>query len=157
MLTTFKQWFYQKLANRLLCGVVIKQMDTKGYEPGFLLLGMGWVYVIPNKLIHKPIQPPYVAAYDLRTPEEHAAIRKQIQRNPETCRHTKGGRVLRPFSDYNVSCFTFIDGSTQIKCLSCRHVWTKESPDWKEALRMIDNSTNTPNACEQPLGRLVSK
>jgi hypothetical protein len=155
MLTKIKQWLYQKLANRLLCGVIIKQMETKGYEPGFILHGMDWDYIIPQRRIPRLAEKPYVSKYDSRTPTEHTAIRKRIQRDPSTCRHTKGDRTRPPFVDYNVSSFVFIDGSIQIKCLSCRHVWTGESPDWKEAVRMMNASTNTPMSCEQPI-RIVS-
>lgn len=150
MLNKIKQWVYQKLANRLLRAVIIAQMNEKGYDPGYILHGSdwGWNYIVPKRLIRKQTPVPYVAQYDIRTEAEHAAIRKSIQKNPDTCLHLKGGRVPGPSVDYNISCFTFINGSTQIKCLSCRRVWTPGSPDWKEAQRMVSNSTNTPNSCE---------
>lgn len=153
-----KQW----LVNYLLRDVRIIQHDhISNTLPGYTLKARGWTFIIPSRpCAEQAAAPtkteiPYVPRYGLRSEFEHDAIRKGIQKNWKTCLHTKGGR-LAISKDYNVSCFTFVDGSRQIKCLSCRHVWTPQSLYWKEAQRMMDNSTNTPNACEQALRWVVS-
>jgi hypothetical protein len=135
----------QLLANWLLRGAQVKRgKDIGGQVINYTIVAPGWSL---------EIRAPYTPGYAFRTIAEHAAIQKRIQHDPKTCEHLKGGRWAPRsiFKDYNLSRFTFVDGSTQIKCLNCKTVWTPESPDWKEAVRMMDRSTNTPNACEQPI------
>src|SRR6266704_340898 len=80
----------------------------------------------------------------------------------EACRHLKGGRMVflgpngRPAwdkyaghgVDYSVSDHVFPDGSRVIRCTICGDKWTKDSPDWKEALEMSKLSSNMPSSSE---------
>jgi len=73
------------------------------------------------------------------------------------CRHLKGGGGPTIYDDYNVMDHTFCDGSRWIKCLTCGKKWERGDSDWKEALRMVSESTNSPSSSEIPLERLVFK
>lgn len=78
----------------------------------------------------------------------------------ERCRHLKGSRHNRGKhrSDYAISFHTFIDGSQRIKCLlGCGwEVWNLPTHQYKWAigLRMVNTSTNTKTASEQPMIRV---
>ena len=138
-----KQW-KQWLANWLLKDVEITQNPKSVNSiPGYQIIGDGWFVNTPDTCIPPSLPPQYVPKYGLRTEAEHAAIRKRIQRSQENCSHLKGGYIRNVIKDYNLSGFTFADGSKQIKCLSCRKVWTPDSLDWKEACAMFNSTTNT--------------
>jgi hypothetical protein len=114
--------------------------------------GKGWRVVLPPPpIVEKP--KPFVPAYDKRTPEQHDAIRKAIQQNPKQCTHLKGGRLTAGSNDFNVSSFTFINGVTRIKCLSCRREWWPGDPDWDQAVKMTSQSTNSHMTSEIPSSR----
>jgi hypothetical protein len=94
------------------------------------------------------------AAEDLRAIlEERDRRQRQInddyvgdrERKQAVCSHTKGGRGLKgPSVDYNVSQFTFANGQTVTKCLTCDKRF--EGP---EAAKMMDRSTNTTMSSER--------
>ena len=85
----------------------------------------------------------------------------------EKCKHLKGGsmRKLGPdgrwiwdkysgpsfgaHKDYAIRDHTFSDNSRVIRCTICGQKWTKDSPDWKEALRMSSESSSTPSTSER--------
>ena len=91
----------------------------------------------------------YVPKYSTRTPEEHQAIRDSIRKDPSTCKHLKGGYIQSlGHKDFNVSFHTFCDGSRRIICNSCGKKWFKGQPDWEEALKMNEQSTNAASASE---------
>ena len=84
-----------------------------------------------------------------------------------SCKHLKGGRRLKADSkiDYNVTLHVFPDGVWQIKCLTCCARWRKQDTaeffirgskkipnhtkmGWQEAMRLVDQSTNTFSSSE---------
>jgi hypothetical protein len=65
------------------------------------------------------------------------------------CRHLKGGKVHGPKPDYSLRYHIFSDGSEEIQCTICGKPWTKQSPDWKQALEMMHQSTNTVTSSER--------
>lgn len=93
----------------------------------------------------------YVPKYVGRSVEQHQKIRQRIAVAPERCSHLKGGRHRGPFKDYNVSMHIFIGRNRRIICNTCRKKWTPESPDWAEALKMVEQSTNVASSSEVPL------
>jgi hypothetical protein len=93
---------------------------------------------------------------------EQAKIRHQ-----RDCSHLKGGPNRNRLSrkDYNVSKHTFIDCTVRIRCLTCGMKWFKDDTrsilirngkehinhtglGWTDALKMVEDSTNTPSASE---------
>ena len=153
-----KQWILQRIANRLLKGVRVLEHEVAfpGCLRGYTIQGDGWWINTPGEPAPEqaPVAP-YVPKYPGRTSIEHEAIRKRIQVDPATCQHLKGGRLRSGYKDYNVSCHTFINGETKIRCLSCRRVWTSKDPDGKEALLMVKNSTNARTSSEVPMLRVT--
>jgi hypothetical protein len=93
----------------------------------------------------------------------------------KNCHHLKGASMVRlgnlgrwmldkyslskgPFKDYNVSDHIFPDGTRVIKCLTgCGKKWTKDSPDWSEALKMVESSSNFRSASEVVYSALARK
>lgn len=72
------------------------------------------------------------------------------------CKHLKGGRYRLPgHKDYATWCFTFVDGSTIIKCAICGEKWTPQSPDWADAIKMMEQSTNTRCSSEVIYSKLL--
>jgi hypothetical protein len=84
---------------------------------------------------------------------------------PEPCRHLKGavssavvvngvtfiGKGMPggfPRKDYSVYLHTFPDGHPEIRCTICGKKWFKDSQDWKEALKMCEESTNRSSSSE---------
>ena len=100
----------------------------------------------------------YIPRYQIRTPKEHEEIRKKVSKNPSSCKHLKGGARHNPtyyssdyYKDYNVSLFTFNTGRKRIRCNSCGKKWFDDEPEWAEACKMVESSTNTPASCEIPI------
>jgi hypothetical protein len=94
---------------------------------------------------------PIVTGYSRRTEAEHALIRELIKVNPKDCTHQKGGRTQSRYKkDYNVSLFTFIDGTRRVRCLTCGQKWFEGDKGWDEALRMATQSTNAQASSERP-------
>lgn len=94
----------------------------------------------------------YVPKYPGRSWEEHEIIRRMIRVPEAGCSHLKGGRRrATSFKDFNVSMHTFIGGNKRVICNTCRKKWTPESPDWNEALKMVEQSSNRESSTEQPL------
>lgn len=85
------------------------------------------------------------------------------------CTHKKGGRGLKgPKVDYAVSFHTFVNGESYIRCLVCGMKWKDTDTaeylvrrgerienhtgiSWKEAFRMVTESSNTATASEVKL------
>lgn len=97
--------------------------------------------------------------------QSHAAYK--IIMLQASCKHLKGGKRLKADSkiDYNVSLHVFPDGVWQIKCHTCSARWRKQdTPDffvrsgkkvpnhtrmgWEQAMRFVDQSTNTFSSSE---------
>jgi hypothetical protein len=142
-------WFKQKLANWLSKDLSKIELQNKPKSfrnlytlPG-TLHGRGWVLNFPSFL------KPYIPKYWTRTPDEHEAIRRRIQRDPKHCKHLKGGYWTSPaFKDYNISCHTFPNNQTRVRCLTCKKEWIPNSPDWAEAQMMLNNTTNRPTSSD---------
>jgi hypothetical protein len=85
------------------------------------------------------------------------------------CKHLKGGKNRRKSAtkDYAVFMHTFISGETYIKCQLCGMKWRPTDTNervvrngmvyknhtgkgWREALLMMEDSTNTPSRSEIP-------
>jgi hypothetical protein len=67
----------------------------------------------------------------------------------ERCKHKKGSLGFWSLhSDYAVEHHRFIDGSERIRCILCSKFWTPTDPDWKQAVEMMENSTNRPQSSE---------
>lgn len=68
------------------------------------------------------------------------------------CRHLKGGGygLSTIGRDYNISYHRFINNRARIRCLTCGKVWWENEPGWKEALEMMNQSSNTPSSSEIP-------
>lgn len=75
----------------------------------------------------------------------------------DACPHLKGGRLRGPRKDYSVNLHTFVDGSKKITCTICRKKWTPDSPDWENAVSMVEQSTNRPSSSEVPYLRYTDK
>ncbi len=57
---------------------------------------------------------------------------------------------LPPFRfDFNVVQHSFVDGHSEIWCLTCKRKWRDRDADWDEAVKMVLNSTNRPSATER--------
>jgi hypothetical protein len=54
----------------------------------------------------------------------------------------------RFYFDFNVSMHTFPDRHQEIKCMTCKRVWKNGDPDFAEAYKMVQNSTNKPSSSE---------
>jgi len=91
----------------------------------------------------------YVPKYYKRSGLEHQAIRDHIIKRQDRCTHLKGGAYCG-FKDYNVMQHTYIDKSVRIRCGNCGKIWTPESADWLEAIKMHDLSSNRPSSSETP-------
>ena len=95
----------------------------------------------------------YIPQYELRTPEEHAAIRARIKVNPKDCDHTKGGKIksksMIANPDYNVSRHIFADRTERIRCNRCGQKWVPGKPGWEDAMRMVAESTNRQSTSER--------
>lgn len=91
--------------------------------------------------------------------KEIAELYQRLRDNKTGCTHLKGG--LRRTTKYGtqigvatlrkdpaLAFHTFSDGTKKLWCLICGKFWTPESPDWKQALRMFEDSSNTPTASE---------
>lgn len=92
------------------------------------------------------------SAYERRTDKEHAEIRARIKVDPKDCNHAKGGPTWNsPYiGDYNLSLFTFIDGTQRIRCLTCGQKWFKGDKGWKEMYEKAQQrSTNKEGSSEQ--------
>lgn len=77
----------------------------------------------------------------------HAKLYGLFQR--ADCPHLKGGRYARSANkDYAVYGHTFPDGTQRIKCMLCPKSWRPGDSDWKEALKMVEQSTNTWSSSE---------
>lgn len=86
---------------------------------------------------------------------------ERLTRRPsvDVCSHRKGaGPYESPekeasirTTDYNVSGFRFIDGSQRIICNRCRRKWFIGDPDWFEAVKMLEQSSNGWASNETPL------
>jgi hypothetical protein len=90
-------------------------------------------------------------------------------KSQELCTHKKGGKGLRgPKVDYAVSFHTFVSADSYIRCLICGMKWKnqdtqeflirrgKKIPNhtglgWKDAYRMVTESTNTATSSEVQL------
>jgi len=94
----------------------------------------------------------------------------------KNCKHLKGGRGRRKNQaiDYAVYHHQFVDGSKRIRCTICGAFWTpqdtveflvrrgKKKPNhtglgWNDAVRMVDQSTNTPSRSEIRIDVLSQK
>jgi hypothetical protein len=91
----------------------------------------------------------YKPKHTPRTLEECQRVRDRIRKDPATCKHLKGGNLKTIVRDFNLSHHTFIDGSQRIICNFCGKKWFKDSPDWNEAVKMFEQSTNMSSASEQ--------
>lgn len=81
---------------------------------------------------------------------------RRSDRDLSGCRHTKGGR-LNVAKDFAVYGHTFPDGSLRIKCTICPKTWYPSDADWKDAVKMTENSTNTWSSSEVVLQNSESK
>lgn len=54
----------------------------------------------------------------------------------------------RFYFDFNVSLHTFVDRHQEIKCLTCKRIWKSGDPDFNEAMKMVQNSSNKPSSSE---------
>jgi hypothetical protein len=102
-----------------------------------------------NKFVHgfegKPKSPADVIIDEMSILERQAV--RRTDRN--ICTHLKGGAIQRPYHrDYAVTQHTYPDGRVEIKCMICGQPWTKDHPDWAEARRMMEESSNNPTASE---------
>jgi hypothetical protein len=81
---------------------------------------------------------------ETKTPD---AIVKMFERPSEDdCDHKKGGKLRRRYAtDYAVTCHTFVDGSSLVKCMICGKKWKRTDPI---AIEMMRESTNTPSSSE---------
>jgi hypothetical protein len=146
-----KQW-KQKLANWFLRDVTILHLDVNGVtQPGCRIVGNGWYVEVAGEPLPQPSVPisePYVPRYNTRTELQHREIRKRIQQDPKTCRHLKGGGITNGVKDYNVLTHTFPNDRTRIRCANCSRVWWNTDADWQDAVKMVQQSTNTPSSSE---------
>lgn len=53
--------------------------------------------------------------------------------------------------DFCVIMHTFVDGKQMIKCVVCNRTWYNTDPDFPEALKMVEASSNKPSASEHLL------
>ena len=91
----------------------------------------------------------YIPLYGQRTEAEHARIRESLKRDPNKCSHLKGGDIRRGvMKDYNVTGHYFPNGILRIRCSICGKKWFKGDPDWSEAIRMVNQSTNSISSSE---------
>lgn len=91
--------------------------------------------------------------------------KKQKETIQAMCPHKKGGKLQSPRTDYALYHHTFTDQTTYIRCQICGMKWRKVDTEeflirkgqkipnhtgigWKEALRMLGQSTNTPSSSE---------
>lgn len=77
----------------------------------------------------------------------------RLTRRQTNCTHVKGSRSAT-HRDYNLMHHFYIDGSQQIKCLSCGRPWWKTKTytdtEWNVAIEMMKSSTNTASSSELP-------
>lgn len=91
--------------------------------------------------------------------------KKQKENIQAMCTHRKGGKLQSPRTDYALYHHTFTDQTTYIRCQICGMKWRRvDTKDfiirkgetipnhtgigWTEALRMLQQSTNTPSSSE---------
>lgn len=92
------------------------------------------------------------ARRELQRHADDASQDERLKKRQDKCSHLKGGRMAGRWStDYNVSNFTYIDGTQEIKCLTCGKKWFNGDLGWQDALNMFRQSTNTPNSSERPM------
>lgn len=76
------------------------------------------------------------------------------------CDHRKGGYSVRGAAprggivDYNVSLHTFSNGKARVRCNKCGKRWFRGDADWADAVRMVEQSSNSPSSSEIALGPL---
>lgn len=120
-------------------------------------------------LIEKQVKQAHLAEKDKQrriNAEYNEAEKKQAQ---SLCTHKKGGRGLKgPKIDFAVSFHTFVSAESYIRCLICGMKWKNtDTPEylirrgekvsnhtgigWKEAYRMVGESTNTATSSEVQL------
>ena len=105
------------------------------------------------------------AQYDRNRADDDKNVKEQQAR----CQHLKGGRHRKRGSekDYAVYLHRFIDNSQYVKCMLCKMKWyptdtverlvrggrvfvNHTGKGWREALLMMEDSTNTPSMSEIP-------
>jgi hypothetical protein len=91
----------------------------------------------------------------------------ELMKVQQKCSHRKGQAWAVPTPDINSQDFlkfepklplfvfdfcvimhTFVDGKQMIKCIVCNRTWYNTDPDFSEALKMVEASSNKPSASE---------
>lgn len=84
------------------------------------------------------------------------AMSEPGERNPiKNCKHLKGTQSFRTaHRDYNVACHTFVDGRTKVWCMNgCGFVSWRGDENWKQALDMMEQTSNRPSSSERGISR----
>lgn len=106
-----------------------------------------------------------LAARDEQRRTNAAYAQKQKEQIQAMCTHKKGGKLQSPRTDFALYHHTFTDQTTYIRCQICGMKWRKVDTEeflirkgqkvpnhtgigWKEALRMLGQTTNTPSSSE---------
>jgi hypothetical protein len=99
----------------------------------------------------------------------------ELMKVQQACSHRKGQAWAVPTPDINSESFlkfepklplfvfdfcvimhTFVDGKQMIKCVMCNRTWYNTDPDFPEALKMVEASSNKPSASERLINGATS-
>ena len=77
----------------------------------------------------------------------------------KNCTHLKGSRRSQIFcKDYNLAAHRFVDGRTKIWCLNnCGFQVWNDQDGFKEAIALMEQSTNTPTSSEHVVWAITRK
>jgi hypothetical protein len=131
-----------KVLNSLLLALISRTRRILYILENRIRESSGKIALDRNKKLTRTFKKTFTKSLRFASPED--------RRPKEKCKHLKGASrgPKNLHKDYNVSMHTFPDGRTRVCCLQCTWISWQGDENWEEALRMVDQSTNTASKSE---------